>query len=78
MGRNTPRAFALTREAIAIAATLESVAQLRAMAREQWADDDRLWELEALLDKRADQLLGKSGTQIPLDLPDPDREDSLN
>jgi len=66
--RNTPRGFQLIRAAIADIKDLGELAKLRALAREQWGDDPQHAELEALLDKRAAEVAGAPGTQLPLPL----------
>lgn len=68
MSRDTPRGFQLIRRAITDVDRLAELEKLRALAREQWRDDPRLAELEALLDKRAAELRGDEGPQIPLEL----------
>ena len=66
MQRNTPRGFQLIRAAIADIEDLGELAKLRDLAREQWGDDPQHAELEALLDRRAAEVSGEAGTQIPL------------
>jgi hypothetical protein len=68
MPRDTPRGFQLIRTAIADVDDVVELTKLRDLAREQWGEDPRHSELEALLDARAGELAGTPGTQIPLPL----------
>lgn len=70
MSRHTPRGFELIRSAIATVDDLGELTKLRALAREQWGDDPRHAELEALIERRAVEITGAAGAQLPLPIDD--------
>lgn len=70
MSHHTPRGFDLIRTAIATLDDVGELEKLRALAREQWGDDPRLAELEALIDQRVAEVAGAPGAQLPLPIED--------